>query len=65
MLAFDTWIKKHHPELLVEFKKIPNSKKTQTLYDWIQQKHPGVILKEWTAAARIRERHLRREVENE
>jgi hypothetical protein len=53
MLAFDTWIKKHHPELLVEFKKIPNSKKAQTFYGWIQQKHPGVILKEWTAAARI------------
>lgn len=65
MLAFDTWIKKHYPELLVEFKKIPNSKKTQTFYDWITQKHPGVILKEWPTAARIRARHLMREVEGE
>lgn len=65
MLAFDTWIKKHHPEFLVEFKKIPTAKKTQTFYDWIKVKHPGVLLNEWPAAARIRARHLMREVENE
>ena len=65
MLAFDTWIKKQHPELLVEFKKIPNAKKTQTFYAWVKEKHPIVMLNEWPAVARIRSRHLLREGEDE
>jgi hypothetical protein len=65
MLAFDTWIKKHHPQLLREFNKIPKAKKTQTFYNWVKDNHPDVILKKWPAAASIRTRHLMREVENE
>jgi hypothetical protein len=65
MLAFDTWIKKHHPELLPAFNKLPKAKKTQTFYDWVKDNHPDVILKEWPAVASIRTRHLMREVENE
>jgi hypothetical protein len=65
MLAFDTWIKKHHPELLAEFNRLPKAKKTQTFYIWVKDNHPGVILKEWPAVARIRARHLMSEVESE
>jgi hypothetical protein len=65
MLAFDTWIKKHHPELLAEFNRFLKAKKTQTFYHWAKENHPGVILKEWPEAARIRARHLRSEVESE
>ena len=65
MSAFDTWIKKQHPELLIEFGKLPKAKKTQTFYNWAKENHPGVILKEWPAVARIRARHLMREVESE
>ena len=65
MLAFDTWIKKHHPKLLAEFNKLPKAKKIQTFYDWVRNNHPDVLLKEWPAAASIRTRHLMREVENE
>ena len=65
MLAFDTWIKKHHPELLTEFNKLLKAKKTQTFYNWAKANHPGVILKEWPTAAKIRARHLRSEIERE
>ena len=65
MLAFDTWIKKHHPELLTEFSRLPKAKKAQTFYNWARENHPGVILKEWPAAAKIRARHLRSEIERE
>ncbi len=65
MLAFDTWIKKHHPELLTEFDKLPKGKKIQTFYNWAKENHPGLILKEWPLVARIRARHLMREVESE
>ena len=65
MSAFDKWIKKHHPELLTEFGRLPKAKKTQTLYNWVRENHPGVILREWPAAARLRARHLKREIESE
>ena len=65
MLAFDKWIQKKHPELLTEFNKLPKVKKTQTFYHWAREIHPDVILKEWPAAARIRARHLKREIESE
>ena len=65
MLAFDTWIKKHHPELLAEFNKLPKAKKTQTFYNWAKENHPSVILKEWPVIARIRARHLLRESKSE
>ncbi len=65
MLAFDTWIKKHNPELLTEFNKLPKPKKTQTFYNWAKENHPGVILKEWPAVAKIRARHLMSEIEYE
>ena len=65
MLAFDTWIKKHHPELLAEFDRLPKAKKTQAFYNWAKENHPCVILKEWPAAARNRARHLLSEVESE
>ena len=65
MLAFDTWIKRHHPEILAEYKKIPNAKKTQTFYAWVKEKHSCVLLNEWPAAARIRARHLLHEAEGE
>lgn len=65
MSAFDTWIKKHHPELLTEFNKLPKAKKTQTFYNWAKANYPGVILKEWPANARIRARHLMRAIEHE
>ena len=65
MLAFDTWINKHHPELLPEFNKLPKAKKTLTFYDWVKDNHPDVILKEWPSAARVRARHLMHEFENE
>jgi hypothetical protein len=65
MLAFDTWIKKHHPELLAEFDRLPKAKKTQTFYNWAKDHHPGVILKEWPAVAKIRTRHLSSEIERE
>jgi len=65
MLAFDTWIRNHHPELLTEFGRLPRSKKTQTFYNWVKENHPGVILQEWPAVARVRARRLMREVEGE
>jgi hypothetical protein len=65
MSAFDTWIKKLPPELLAEFHKLPQGKKTQTFYHWAKEHHPGVILKEWPVIARVRARHLRREIERE
>jgi len=65
MLAFDKWIQQKHPELLMEFNKLSKAKKTQTFYNWAKENHPGVILKEWPAAARIRVRHLLSEVESE
>ena len=65
MSTFDTWIKKHHPELLTEFGKLPKAQKTQTFYNWVKENHLGVILQEWPAVARIRARHLIREVEGE
>ena len=65
MLAFDVWIKKHHPELLIEFSKLPKVKKTQIFYNWVKENHPGIVLLEWPAAAKIRARHLKREVESE
>jgi hypothetical protein len=65
MSAFDTWIKKYHPELLAEFNKRPKTKKPQTFYKWAEENHPGVIFKEWPAAARIRARHLMSEIESE
>jgi len=65
MLAFDTWIKKHHPELLTEFNKLPKAKKIQTFYEWVKDNHPALILQEWPAVAKIRARHLKREVESE
>jgi hypothetical protein len=65
MSAFDTWIRRKHPELLTEFNKLPKAKKTQTFYDWVKQNHPGVILEEWPVVARIRARHLMHEVESE
>ena len=65
MFAFDTWIKKHHPELLLQFNKLPKARKIQTFYQWIKDTQPDVLLKEWPAAASIRTRHLMREVENE
>ena len=65
MLAFDTWIQQKHPELLMEFKKLPRVRKTQTFYDWARQNYPGVILKEWPVVAKIRVRHLLSENESE
>ena len=65
MSAFDTWIKQKHPELLTEFKKLTKAKKAQTFYNWAGENHPGVILKEWPAVAKIRARHLRSEIESE
>jgi len=65
MLAFDIWIKKHHPELLAEFNKFPKAKKTQTFYNWAKENYRGVILKEWPAIARIRARHLLSEADSE
>ena len=65
MLAFDTWIKKNHPELLTEFNKFSKAKKTQTFYHWVKENHPDVILKEWPVVARIRARHLMSEIESE
>jgi hypothetical protein len=64
MLAFDTWIKKHHPKLLTEFRRLANAKKTQAFYNWVKENHPDVILKEWPVVARIRARHLLSEIEN-
>ena len=65
MLAFDTWIKKHHPELLAEFHKLPRAKKTQAFYHWVKDKYPDLILKEWPVVARLRARHLMREAGHE
>ena len=65
MLAFDIWIQKKHPELLTEFNKLPKAKKTQAFYHWARENHPDVVFKEWPVVARIRARHLMREVENE
>ena len=65
MLAFDKWIQKKHPELLTEFNKLPKVKKTQTFYHWARENHSDVVLKEWPAVARIRARHLKREIESE
>jgi hypothetical protein len=65
MSSFDKWIQQKHPELLMEFNKLPKGKKTQTFYNWAKETHPRVIIKEWPIAARIRARHLIREVENE
>ena len=53
MSTFDKWMQKKHPELLTEFKKLPKAKKAQTFYNWAKENHPGVILKEWPAAAKI------------
>jgi len=63
--TFDKWVQKKHPELLTEFKKLPKAKKAQTFYDWAKENHPGVILKEWPTAAKMRARHLRSEIERE
>jgi hypothetical protein len=65
MSAFDKWIQKFHPELLTEFHKLPKARKTQTFWDWVRENHPGIILKEWPAAAKIRARHLLPEPEHE
>ena len=65
MLAFDIWIQKKHPELLTEFNKLPKAKKTQAFYHWARENHSDVVLKEWPVVARIRARHLMREVEHE
>ena len=65
MLAFDTWIKKNHPELLTEFNKLSKAKKTQTFYHWVKENHPDVILNEWPVVARIRARHLMSEIASE
>lgn len=65
MLAFDTWIKKYHPELLTEFGRLPKGKKTQTFYNWAEKNYPEIMLKEWPVVARIRARHLMREVDSE
>jgi hypothetical protein len=65
MSTFDTWIKKHHPELLAEFHKLPKAKKTQTFYNWARENYPGAILKEWPPVAKIRARHLMSEIERE
>ena len=65
MSTFDTWINKHHPELLTEFGKLPKAKRKQTFYTWVKENHPSVIHKEWPAAAKIQARHLRSEIERE
>jgi hypothetical protein len=65
MSSFDKWIQQKHPELLTEFNKLPKEKKKQTFYNWAKEKYPGVILKEWPVVARVRARHLLREVERE
>lgn len=65
MLAFDTWIQQKHPELLTEFNKLPKAKKTQAFYNWVEENYPDLILQEWPVVARIRSRHLMREVEHE
>lgn len=65
MLAFDKWIQQKHPELLMEFNKLPKAKKTQTFYNWARNNYPSVILNEWPRVAKIRARHLMREVEHE
>ncbi len=65
MSTFDTWIQKKHPELLTEFKKFTKAKKAQSFYNWARENHPGVILEEWPAVAKIRARHLRSETERE
>ena len=65
MLAFDTWIKKNHMELLTEFNKFSKAKKIQTFYHWVKENHPDLILKEWPVVARIRARHLMGEIESE
>ena len=65
MSAFDQWIHQRHPELIMEFNKLPKAKKTQTFYNWVKDNRPGVIFKEWPVVARIRARHLVREVESE
>jgi hypothetical protein len=65
MSAFDNWIQKFHAELLMEFRSLPKARKTQTFWDWVRENHPGVILKEWPAAAKIRARHLLPEPEHE
>ena len=65
MLAFDRWIQTKHPEILTEFNQLPKRKKAQTFYNWVKGNYPDLILKEWPAVARIRARHLKREVESE
>jgi hypothetical protein len=65
MLAFDTWIKKRHPELLTAFHRLPMAKKTQVFFYWVKENHPDIIFKEWPVVARIRARHLMREIESE
>ena len=65
MSAFDHWIQKFHPELLMAFRSLPKARRTQTFWDWVRENHPGVILKEWPAAAKIRARHLLPEPEHE
>ena len=59
------WMQKKHPELLTEVNKLPKAKKTQTFYHWARENHSDVVLKEWPAVARIRARHLKREIESE
>ena len=61
MSTFDAWIKKHHPELLTEFGKLPKAKRKQTFYTWVKENHPSVIHKEWPAAAQIAGICIRRE----
>ena len=65
MLAFDTWIKKRHPELLTEFHRLPTTKKTQVFFYWVKENHPDIIFKEWPVVARIRARRLMRKIESE
>ena len=65
MSTFDKWIQQKHPELRIEFNKLPKAKKTQTFYNWAREYYPNVILKEWPIVARIRARHLMSEIEYE
>jgi hypothetical protein len=62
-VSFYSWI-----SIIRNFDRVrqtPKAKKAQTFYDWAKEHHPGVILKEWPAVAKIRARHLRSEIERE
>lgn len=65
MSAFDKWIQQKHPEIQMEFNKLPKTKKTQTFYNWMKKNYPNLILQEWPIVAKIRSRRLMREVEHE